>query len=257
MIRKNLVKQKLMRGEVVIGCSVRIPHPSVAEILGMIGFDYLMIDGEHGPLDAQTLENMVRACDSAGVVTAARLPVSDARAMLPFLESGILGVQIPHCRTKEDIQEFVDAVKYPPIGKRGVGPGRTTGFGAIPTNEHIKEWNEELLTFAMIEDTDGLKNMDEMLTVQGLDVIAIGQNDLSTSMGFAGNPFHPKVQEVLAGMVRKIRDSGRWASTSGGSNVEQSKHYADMGFQVLKFADVPMLRYRATELLKATRAVIR
>ena len=254
MIRKNLVKQKLMRGEVVIGCSVRISHPTVAEILGMIGFDYLMMDGEHSPLDAQTLENMVRACDAAGVVTAARLPVSDPEAMLPFLDTGILGVQIPHCQTPDDIRRIVDAAKYPPIGKRGVGPGRATCFGAIPTNEHIEQWNEEMLVFAMVEDVDGLKNLPEILTVPGLDVIAIGQNDLSTSLGYPGNPFHPKVQEIITGMVRQIRDAGCWASTSGGTKLEHAKHYAEMGVQVLKFADATILRTGATELLKTTRA---
>lgn len=256
MIRKNLVKQKLKRGEVVIGCSVRIPHPTVAEILGMIGFDYLMMDGEHGPLEVQTLENMVRACDAAGVATAARLPVSDPEAMLPYLDTGILGVQMPHCKTLEDIRRLVDAAKYPPIGKRGVGPGRATCFGAIPTNEHIQQWNEEMLTFAMVEDVDGLKNLPEMLTVPGLDVIAIGQNDLSTSLGYPGNPSHPKVQEIIKGMVQQIREAGRWASTSGGAKPEHAKHYAEMGFQVLKFADTTILRTGATELLKATRAAL-
>lgn len=256
MIRKNLVKQKLMRGEVVLGCTVRIPHPTVAEILGMVGFDYLMMDGEHNPLEVETLENMVRACDSAGVATAARLPVSDPDAMLPYLDTGILGVQIPHCKTRDDIRRFVDATKYPPIGKRGVGAGRATCFGAIPTNEHIQEWNEEMLIFAMVEDADGLKNLPEMLTVPGLDVIAIGQNDLSTSLGYAGNPFHPKVQEIIAGMVRQIRDAGLWTSTSGGTQLEHSKHYAEMGFQILKFSDTTILRKGASELLKTTRAAI-
>jgi 4-hydroxy-2-oxoheptanedioate aldolase len=240
----------------VIGCSVRIPHPTVAEILGMVGFDYLMMDGEHGPLDAQTLENMVRACDAAGVVAAARLPVSDAEAMLPFLDSGILGVQIPHCKTQDDVQRFVDASKYPPVGKRGVGPGRATRFGAIPTDEHIRQWNEELLTFAMIEDEDGLKNLPEMLKVEGIDVFVIGQNDLSTSLGFPGNQFHPKVQEIITETVRQIREAGRWTGTSGGTNLGHAKHYAEMGFQVLKFADASILRTGATELLRTARTAL-
>ena len=137
-----------------------------------------------------------------------------------------------------------------------MGPGRATCFGAIPTNEHIKEWNDEMLTFAMVEDAEGLKNLKEILTVPGLDVISIGQNDLSTSLGYPGNPNHPKVQETLREMVREIKAAGHWASTTGGNTVEQAKHAADMGFQVLKFADAPMLRSKATEMLKAARAAI-
>jgi len=139
MMRKNLVKEKLEQGEVVFGCMVLSTDPLVAEVLGLAGFDFLMMDGEHGSFDVKILENMVRACDAVGVVSMARLPVSDPGAMLPYLETGIMGVQIPHASSREDAVRLVQAAKYSPIGKRGMGSGRVTGYAAVPALQHSKQ----------------------------------------------------------------------------------------------------------------------
>src|SRR5665647_2653891 len=98
MLSKNKAKERLQRGEIVLGCMALIPDPAIAEILGMAGFDYLMMDAEHGAYDARRMENMVRACEVVGVTPMARLPLNDPQAPEPFLDTGLMGVTVPHCR---------------------------------------------------------------------------------------------------------------------------------------------------------------
>jgi 4-hydroxy-2-oxoheptanedioate aldolase len=258
MLRKNLVKEKLQRGEVVFGCMVLSTDPLIAEVLGLAGFDFLMLDGEHGSFDVKILENMVRACDAVGVVAFARLPVSDPGGMLPYLETGIMGVQIPHCGSKEDAARLVDAAKYSPIGKRGMGSGRVTGYAAIPAAQHGKQWNEEMMAIVQVEDAETIEKLPEILEVPGFDIIAIGLSDMANSMGHRGDRHHPDVMKAVAKMTKQIRDTGRWVSVAFDmSDAAMVKRYVDMGVQILKSGDVKLLRERSIEVLKTARSAIK
>ena len=255
MMRKNLVKAKLKKGEVVFGCMVLSTDPIVAEVLGLAGFDFLMMDGEHGSFDVKILENMVRACDAVGVVSFARLPVSDPGGMLPYLETGIMGVQVPHMSSKEDAIRLVDAAKYSPIGKRGMGSGRVTGYAAVPPAQHGKEWNEEMLAIVQVEDAEAIGSLPAILEVPGADIIAIGLSDLANSMGFRGDRDNPAVMQAAAKMTKMIRDTGRWVSVAIRANDPALvKRYVDMGVQIIKYGDVKLLRDNAMAALKVGRA---
>lgn len=259
-MRTNPVKEKLQRGEVVFGCMVVSTDPAVTEVLAMSGFDFLMFDGEHCPFNEKLLEDVVRACELGGAVATARVPVNDPQAMLPFLDTGILGVQAPHCNTRADAVRLVQAVKYAPIGKRGVGGGRVGGYSLVPKAEHIQRWNEMLLAIVQVEEVEGVQNLPEMLTVPGTDVFAIGLADLSTSMGYPGNKEHPEVQKTMTKMCRQIRDAGRWVSVAVEIQPNDDpvlvKRYVDMGVQIIKYGDMRLLSDRAMQVLKAGRNAV-
>ena len=256
-MRKNRVKEKLKQGEVVFGCMVLSTDPVIAEVLGLAGFDFLMMDGEHGSFDVKILENMVRACNAVGVVPTARVPVSDPGAMLPYLETGIMGVQIPHCNSREDAVRLVQASKYSPIGNRGMGSGRVTGYSAVPAVQHGKEWNDEMLTIVQVEDAEAIETLPEILEVPGTDIIAIGLGDLANSMGHTGDRDHPDVMQATAKMTKQIRDTGRWVSVAIKANDPVLvKRYVDIGVQIIKFGDVKLLRQNAMEALKVGRDAV-
>ncbi len=255
MVRKNVVKEKLQQGKVVLGSMVLIPDPAIAEILGMAGFDYLMMDAEHGAYNERLMENMVRACELTSVVPMARLPINDPQALEPYLDTGLLGVTVPHCRTRADVARLVEGCKYPPIGKRGVGPGRVGRYGAVPIDELVKQGNDEMMVLPLIEDGEGVKNLPEMLTVPGVDGFLLGPSDLATSMGYPGNASHSAVQEVIASVVRQVRAAGMCVNmTPRTTDPAEAKRYVDLGANIIVYGDVGMLRQRATAAVKDFRA---
>jgi 4-hydroxy-2-oxoheptanedioate aldolase len=258
VIRKNKVKDMLKRGEVPVGAIVIMPDPTMAEILGYCGFDFLMFDGEHGVLNPAILEHLVRACDSAGVVAMARLRVDTPQAMLPYLDTGILGVMLPHTKSAADAAWLVEGTKYAPIGKRGVGSGRASAYGSVGTTEHVREWNEEFLAIAQLEDVEAIHALPEILKVEGLDVCHVAANDLSNSMGFTGQPDHPDVREAQAKVVKQIRAGGKWVemATRPPYNPFEARRLVDVGANMIFFNANGFLSMFTKELVKGTRAAL-
>jgi len=255
MLSKNKAKERLQRGEIVLGCMALIPDPAIAEILGMAGFDYLMMDAEHGAYDARLMENMVRACEVVGVTPMARLPLNDPQALEPFLDTGLMGVTVPHCRTAADVARLVDGSKYPPIGRRGVGPGRVGRYGSVPTGDLVRHLNEQMMVLPLVEDVDGIRNLPEMLTIPGVDGYLLGPNDLASSMGYPGNMGHPDVQEAIANAIRLVRDAGLCINmTPKTTDPDDARRYIDMGANIIIFGEVPLLRQASAAAVKEFRA---
>jgi 4-hydroxy-2-oxoheptanedioate aldolase len=213
MQRKNRVLEKLRKGEVPIGSILLAPDPVLTEVIGYNGVDYILFDGEHGTFHPQQLEACVRACDSAGVTPMARVPVSKDTDMLAYLDTGILGVMLPHCRSAAEARAFVQACKYPPQGKRGVGTGRAQQYGTIPIPEHTKQWNEELFLVAQVEDKECVDDLDNILAVDGLDAMFVGTNDLSQSLGFQGRENSPEFRKVQAEIIKRCKRPGKYVGT--------------------------------------------
>jgi 4-hydroxy-2-oxoheptanedioate aldolase len=252
MIRVNSVKERLKRGESVFGCVVG-PYPYTAEVVAGAGFDFIQADGEHYPLTPALLENVVRAGDAAGTVTFTRLASHDQRVIIPFLDTGVLGLQVAHCTTAQDAEQVVAAAKYAPIGNRGVSGGRVRDYGAISQDQHIQEWNEQMLAMAMVEDREAVDHLPAILEVPGLDVIAIGLGDLSASLGHPGEREHPEVWTTVVQMVKQIRDAGCWCAVAGVANPGR---YADIGVQIFKVAATSLLRDRAVEVVESSWASV-
>lgn len=256
MMRVNAVKGKLQEGLVVYGCHSIMRDPAFAEVLGGIGFDFVMMDAEHGPYDPALLEDMVRACECSGVPAFARLPVNDPASMLPFLDTGILGVQVPHCETAKDVATLVSGAKYQPVGRRGVAGSRVSRYGEIPSAEHMAQWNEQLLVIAGVEGSRAVANLKEMVRVPGVDAFAIGLDDLATSLGHPSKHNHRAVQSVVESMVQEIRSANRWVSINVRTTDEaELRRYLDMGVQIIKFSDRTLLRHSATRLLEGARSL--
>ena len=215
-MRENTLKQKLEAGKAVLGVMITFPSPPVVEMLGYLGFDWILIDNEHGTITVENSEDLIRAGEISGVAPIVR-PVSNKPEIIaPFLDRGAWGVQIPHVNTAEEARAAVDAVKYHPLGHRGMFSGsRPAGYGlAGSTAEYVEDANRNTLVCLMLEEVEAIENLPEMVQVEGVDVFFIGSGDLSQSMGYPGQQTHPEVQSLMERGVGIIREAGRVAGVS-------------------------------------------
>ena len=230
-MRENTLKQKLNAGNAVFGVMITFPSPQVVEMLGSLGFDWVLIDNEHGAITVENSEDLIRASELTGIAPIIR-PVSNKPEIIaPFLDRGAWGVQIPHVNTAEEARAAVDAVKYHPLGHRGMFSGsRPAGYGLSgSTADYVEEANRNTLVCLMLEEVEAIENLEEMVEVEGVDVFFIGSGDLSQSMGYPGQQTHPEVQALMEKGVTVIREAGRVAGLSCPDSYVPK--FLDMGVQ--------------------------
>lgn len=210
-LKPNVMKAKIARGEVALGCSVMFPSPQIVEMLGYAGFDWVLIDCEHGSISLSDVELMAMAADAVGMTAIARPRSNSAADIQSVMDRGVMGVQVPHVNTAQDARDAVAAVKFGPGAARGLAAGTRPdrwGLGArMP--DFTKAANAQSLVCVQIEHQDALANVDEILKVEGIDVFFIGPSDLSQSMGFPGDPKAPPVAAAIEATLAKIRAAGK------------------------------------------------
>lgn len=210
-MKPNRMKEKIIKGEPALGCSVMFPSPQVVEMLGYAGFDWVLIDCEHGSIGPGDVELMAMAADAAGITPIARARTNSASDIQQMMDRGVMGVQVPHVNTAEDARRAVAAVKFGPGAARGLAAGTRPdnwGLGAkMP--DFAQRANAQSLVCVQLEHAEALKNLDEILAVDRIDVFFIGPSDLSQSMGFPGNPKEPVVAKAIDDALARIRGAGR------------------------------------------------
>ncbi|MDA0263076.1 MAG: aldolase/citrate lyase family protein [Chloroflexi bacterium] len=220
-MRQNTLKKKLYEGKAVFGTMLTFPSATMVEMLGSLGYDWILLDNEHGDVTVENAENMIRAAELTGMAPIVRPIGNELEFICPFLDRGAWGVQVPHVNTAEEAQNAVEAVKYYPQGNRGIfSRSRPAGFGfSGSTGDYAAEANENTLVCLMLEEVEAIENLEEMVEVEGVDVFFIGSGDLSQSMGYVGQQTHPEVQEVMERGVKIIREAGKIAGVSCPDNL--------------------------------------
>jgi 4-hydroxy-2-oxoheptanedioate aldolase len=197
-MREYRLKRRLEVGETVYGTFVSLPEPGLVEIVGAAGYDFVIIDLEHTPVGFGRMRDMLMAADSAGLVPLVRVGNCEANPILRVLDAGAAGVAAPHICTAQDAQALVNACRYPPVGIRGVsGASRAANYGQMSFADHVTQSNQEILTIALIEDREGVENIDAITSIPGLDVVFPGPGDLSASLGLIGQMEHPSVSRAV------------------------------------------------------------
>ena len=230
-MQENTLKQKLNQGKAVFGVMITFPSAPVIEMLGYLGFDWVLIDNEHGSINVENSEDLVRAAEFTGIAPIIR-PVSNKPEIIaPFLDRGAWGVQVPHVNTAEEARAAVDAVKYYPEGHRGIfSRSRPAGYGfSGNTGDYVAEANRNTLVCLMLEEVEAIENLKDMVEVDGVDVFFIGSGDLSQSMGYPGQQTHPEVQALMEKGVTTIREAGKVAGVSCPDSYVPK--FLDMGVQ--------------------------
>lgn len=254
-MKTNTIKHKLQEGGTVICIGPGFPSPELVEFLGYVGFDCIFLDAEHGVIGVERAQEMVCAADAAGVSTLTRVPKNDPAVILGYLETGTGGVIVPHVNTADETQAVVQAVKYGPQGMRGAHSAtRAADYGLTQSGaEYFAQANRETLVAIMIEELTALQNLDEILSVPGLDLCFIGPGDLSMSMGYPGQPGHPDVQAQVNRALQKIRAAGVATGTVAGDGQEVRRLF-ERGFQFALVSAAKLLTESAWQLLAQARA---
>jgi 4-hydroxy-2-oxoheptanedioate aldolase len=230
-MRENTMKKKLGAGQPVFGSMITFPSPVVVEMLGYLGYDWVLIDNEHGSITIDLAEDMIRAAEYSGTAPIVRPVGNRPEIIAPFLDRGAWGVQVPHVNTADEARAAVDAVKYYPDGHRGIfSRSRPAGYGfSGSTGEYVAEANRNTLVCLMLEEVEAIDNLESMVQVEGVDVYFIGSGDLSQSMGYPGQQTHPEVQALMERGVEVITRAGRVAGVSCPDNLVPK--FLDLGVQ--------------------------
>jgi 4-hydroxy-2-oxoheptanedioate aldolase len=200
---ENKLKESIKGNKVVIGTFLFIPSPTVMEILGYSGFDFVIIDTEHGPcgsIDTETLEHIIRAAEISGTTPLVRLPSYSKIMTQKVLDSGALGIIVPGIKTREDAVQMVRATKYAPEGDRGCcSLTRATRYFSAYSEDYWSKANQCTMAIPLIENEEAIKNIEEIVTAKGIDFIFLGPRDLSMSLGYTdvNNPLTKKYIEKV------------------------------------------------------------
>lgn len=248
---ENTIKKKLGKNENVFGTFIMTNGLDTAEIIAHAGADCIMIDGEHGSMDLETAGRMVSIIRGTSTVPLLRVAGNEPSLIKRGLDTGAAGIMIPMVNTKEEAEAAVKLCKYPPMGVRGMGAGRAIlfGAGAEEYENYFKHANDEVLVIVQIEHEQAVDNIEEILSVPGIDIAFVGPLDLSTSMGLSGQLTHPEVQKQCLKVVeacQKHHVVPGIMSWSGG--MEQ---HLKMGFKfLLGGIDASILYKGVRELVK-------
>lgn len=206
---ENFIKQKMHSGRSVVGPFLKMGEPVLIEQAALAGFDFCIIDMEHGPLSFETAQNLIMAAELHGMSPIIRTTDASDENILRALDLGAHGVQVPQVNTKEAAEKVVKAAKFFPLGSRGVCRyTRAAEFTHIDKVSHFKRSNENVMVLVHIEGLEGINNLQEILEVPGLDVIFLGPYDLSQSCGVPGDVTNPIVVEKMKAAVAMASAKG-------------------------------------------------
>lgn len=209
-MRENRVKRIMRDGGIALGTYVGgIADPQIVEIIGHAGYDAAFIDLEHTSFDLRDVQLMVMAAERVGITSIVRTPGFDPAFILRLLDMGVQGVQLPHIDGAAAAREAVKAVRYPPLGERGMaGASRASDFGKVKLAEHLASSNREISLAVMIEDLKALDDVEAIAATEGIDIVAVGPSDMSRALGVTGHPDHPKLVAAIERVRQAVKKGG-------------------------------------------------
>ncbi|MBN8588402.1 MAG: host specificity protein [Rhodothermia bacterium] len=250
-MKENVLKTRLLARKPCFGVISPTTDPTICEYMGLSGLDFYMIDGEHGAISVSDITNLVRACELGGCTPLARVGDLNMALILQYMDAGVMGIMMPGCSTVADVEKVVAAVKYPPLGKRGLGPVRSAGYMMkMPQAEYVSYANTQTLVLPQIEDLEAVKNLRDMVNVAGVDGFIIGPRDLAMSMGFYDGPAHPEVNAVITEIFEVVKGAGKIIGTVAGT-ADQAQGLIDKGATILLNSVQGLLSTAAKSFIQA------
>ena len=255
-MRTNTTKAKLSEGKVVYGAIISRFAPDIVEIFGVIGYDFVMIDCEHGPMELDQVEHMVRAAEAFGITPIARIPDHSDSTILRFLDRGVQGIIVPHINTLKSAESVSRAARYYPEGHRGIAGGRAHDYGVGVGREESTRWiNSQVLVIPMVEETEAVDNLDEIMAVPGVDVLHVAAGDLGQSMG---NPGAAEVRRLMSQVIPKIKGSGKHVGAGGNSPADAAgvAEFIKLGADFITVSSQGLLRLAGEDFRKRVEAAL-
>ena len=257
MVRTNRAKAKLRAGEIAVGGSVNFYAPIIVELYGVLGFDWVWIDCEHGSSNDSESENMIRAAELYDLTPVVRVPNAAPSTLLRFLDRGAQGLIVPHINTADEAAAVARAARYYPMGDRSSATGgRTNRMGSgLPPTEYYAAANRETLVICMIETPQAVANVRDIAGVDGVDAVLVGSSDLTQAMGM---PPPAQVDAAISQVIDGARAAGKIIGVAGAGmtvdNVARYRHFADRGVRLMSVNVQDFIRQSAGRFLTDLRA---
>jgi len=238
----NRLRKIFAEGKAALGSFAACNSPDLVEILGIAGFDFIVIDNEHGPMGHESSQHLIRAAELRGMTPIVRVPNAMESTILHTLDVGAHGIQVPQVNDPEIAQAVVNFSKYHPLGKRGVAFPRSADYGLTDLGSYFEYENSQTMIVTHCENVRGLENIEAVCRVPGIDVIFLGPYDMSQSMGITGQVNHPRIEEaagkVLAAAKKYGKIAGIFVSTGAAARerAAQGFQYITVGMDTTLFA---------------------
>lgn len=231
----NKLKQKLLNGQTVYGPFCKLQDPSLVEIAALVGFDFVILDMEHGPLSVESVQTLARAAQAKGIEVVVRVTDKRASDILRILDVGVNSIQVPQVNTATDAQMVVDASFFYPKGERGMCKYvRAASYTRIEKKEYFSSANLGTLTIVHIEGNKGLDNLEQIVSLEGIDIVFLGPYDLSQSFGHPGQTNHPEVVNKMKQAVTLAKNHNKIIGTFCES-PQDVKKWRDLGVQYIAY----------------------
>lgn len=232
----NELREALKSGR-AIGGHVFLGDPAISEALAIYGYDFIWIDAEHGAFDRPLILSHVIAANAGGAAAVVRVPSWSMEAVKPVLEMGIDGIIIPQTKGYEDAKAALAECLYPPRGVRGFGPRRAIRYNDLDTGEYLRNAEDEIVRIIQIEHHKAVEEIDRTLTLDGLDALVLGPNDLASSIGLIGEALHPKVLDLSQHAIAQAKKAGVPIGVSIGPNQEAIDIWRGLGVDYFSCGD--------------------
>lgn len=251
------LKKKMAEQQVVYGIFINSGSSIACEAAGLSGFDFALIDSEHGPTDVIENRELITACEIRGTAPIVRVKNGGYDTILKMLDVGAHGVMVPQVNDPDYAKQIVNAALYSPEGNRGIATTRSSDYGFYsPMSEFYQAANERNLVIVQCENIKALPYLDEICSVQGIDVVFIGPYDLSSSMGKLGHVAPGEIREIIDRVLACCKEHGKYAGIFT-KDVNEAKQYANMGFRfIIVGTDISCMANGMKNIAGALRGVI-
>ena len=232
---RNAARERLEAGEVAIGVGLRQARTvDIAAAMKTCGFDWLFIDLEHNSMSLDTAVQIAMAASPAGIAPLVRIPAGRYDLATRALDGGALGIIVPHIETPDDARAAIEALRYPPVGRRSIAsPMPQLGFAALPLAQAMAEVNARVLVVAMLETPRAIGAVEEIAAAPGIDALHVGANDLSAELGVPGQYLHADVERAFVSVIAACRRHGKWPAMGGIYTEKELAHYVSLGVRMV------------------------
>lgn len=252
----NLLKKQLKEGNFILGTMLsEITTPNIVRMFAAGGFNFVIIDCEHGYFDYSQVAAIVGIAKGINLPTIIRIPLISRECITKYMDMGADGLLVPMTGTKEDIKKVVDYAKYSPLGQRGISTQRAhTNYNPPPLSEYMKEANNNTIIFAQIETSEGVSNISDILSVEGVDAALVGPNDLAADLGTPGNFATEDMNNSIASVIAASKKIGKPCGIISG-NIPFLKDCQGKGMTVLSCnSEVGMIISGSKKIVKEFEA---
>lgn len=248
----NALVDKVRSGRPVFGTWLNIPHPIAAEILAQGGFDFLLMDGEHSPIHPDLVAGLLTATELRGCPVIYRVRANREDLIKGALDAGASGISVPLVHSPDDAARAIAAAKYPPLGRRGIGPWRASNYYQN-YSAYVSEANAKTVLVLQIESREAVRDIDKIAALPDFDVLFVGPDDLAGSLGLAIGGLHPELIAAYKKVARAAKKHGK-AMGIDLSTVDRLDTYMELGFRFFTHgADTSYLMTGAQDTCRAAR----